>query len=259
MSAPLLWIWVLGIHPHVKGTATRKLLVWACPQSRQRIYTHPSGAGLPSPPAAYGVHSPADAPALTSQGSDFLSPFPRPAKAGRMVGVAQRKSSGLQSRMPRVRIPPRPPGAQMPHRCQKWESPNLSNADSRQRPPAGALPSPAVIWGSSLKGRAPGGHSPARCRFESGLPHQRQSHVWCMARGYALPGRLDPANHISFSTFWHPGKTGPRRAESRYQPQGRTMRLARRVRSCRCKNQRGWAREFLTGIDSKNRDALRRL
>ena len=77
---------------------------------------------------------------------------------------------------------------------------------------------------------------------------------------YALPGRLDPANPYFYnSSDRHPGKTGPRRAESRYQPQGRTMRFARRVRCCRCKNQRGWAREFLTWIDLKNRDALRRL
>lgn len=59
------------------------------------------GRVSPSPPAAYGAHSPADAPALTSQGSDFLSPFPRPAEAGHMVGVAQRKSGGLQNRVSR--------------------------------------------------------------------------------------------------------------------------------------------------------------
>ena len=100
-------------------------------------------------PAAYGVRSPADAPALTSQGSDFLSPFPRPAKAGHMVGVAQRQSGGLQNRMSRVRIPPRPPRRIRCAGCQKWESPNLSSADSRQRPPAGVEPYPAVIWDSS--------------------------------------------------------------------------------------------------------------
>lgn len=55
------------------------------------------------------------------------------------------------------------------------------------------------------------------------------------------------------------GRPCPRRAESRYQPQGRTMRLARRVRICRCKNQRGWAREFLTVFDLKKRDVLQRL
>ena len=101
-------------------------------------------------PAAYGVRSPADAPALTSQGSEFLSPFPRPAKAGHMVGVAQpEERRSAKPCQPRVRIPPRPPGAHMPHRCQKWESPNLSSADSRQRPPAGIEPCPAVIWDSS--------------------------------------------------------------------------------------------------------------
>ena len=68
-------------------------------------------------PAAYGVHSPADAPALTSQGNDLLSPFLSPAEAGHMVGVAQRQSSGLQNRVSRVRIPPRPPG-RIRVRCQ---------------------------------------------------------------------------------------------------------------------------------------------
>ena len=35
---------------------------------------------------------------------------------------------------------------------------------------------------------------------------------------YALPGRLDPANPYFYnSSDRHPGKTGPRRAESRYQ------------------------------------------
>lgn len=60
MSAHVLWIWVLGIHPHVKGTSTRKLLVWAL--SAIATNTHPSGVGSSYPPAAYGVRSPADAP-----------------------------------------------------------------------------------------------------------------------------------------------------------------------------------------------------
>ena len=82
-------------------------------------------------------------------GNDLLSLSISPAEAGHMVGVAQRKSNGLQSRMPRVRIPPRPPG-RIRVRCQKWESPNLSSADSRQRPPAGIEPCPAVIWDSGV-------------------------------------------------------------------------------------------------------------
>ena len=41
-------------------------------------YASVRGGFLSLFPAAYGVHSPADAPALTSQGSDFLSPFPQP-------------------------------------------------------------------------------------------------------------------------------------------------------------------------------------
>ena len=61
MSAHVLWIWVLGIHPHVKGTSTRKLLVWAL--SAIATNTHPSGADFLSFAAAYGAHSPADAPA----------------------------------------------------------------------------------------------------------------------------------------------------------------------------------------------------
>lgn len=35
--------------------------------------------------------------------------------------------------------------------------------------------------------------------------------------------------------------------------------LRRRERRCRCKNQRGWAREFLTVFDLEKRDALQRL
>ena len=120
-------------------------------------YASVRGGFLSLFPAAYGVRSPADAPALTSQGSDFLSLFLSPAEAGHMVGVAQlEERRSAKPCQPRVRIPPRPPGAHMPHRCQKWESPNLSSADSRQRPPAGIEPCPAVIWGSSLNGRASG-------------------------------------------------------------------------------------------------------
>lgn len=49
------------------------------------------------------------------------------------------------------------------------------------------------IWGSSADGSARDLGSRGR-RFESGLSHQCQSHVWCMALGYAQPGRLDPVN-----------------------------------------------------------------
>ena len=66
---------------------------------------------------------------------------------GRRSSAEERRSA--KPCQPRVRIPPRPPGAHMPHRCQKWESPNLSKAYSRQRPPAGIEPCPAVIWDSS--------------------------------------------------------------------------------------------------------------
>lgn len=64
-------------------------------------YASVRGGFLSLFPAAYGVRSPAYAPALTSQGSDFLSLFLSPAEAGRMVGVAQRKSGGLQNRVSR--------------------------------------------------------------------------------------------------------------------------------------------------------------
>lgn len=60
-------------------------------------------------PAAYGVRSPADAPALTSQGSDFLSPFPTPGESRAHGRRSSAEEHGLQSRMSRVRIPPRPP------------------------------------------------------------------------------------------------------------------------------------------------------
>ena len=56
-------------------------------------------------PAAYGVHSPADAPARKT-GNDLLSSFLSPAEAGHMVGVAQQEerrsaqpvSRGFESR-----------------------------------------------------------------------------------------------------------------------------------------------------------------
>ena len=67
-----------------------------------------------------------------------------------MVGVAQlEERRSAKPRQPRVRIPPRPPRRIRCAGCQKWESPNLSKADSRQRPPAGVEPYPAVIWDSS--------------------------------------------------------------------------------------------------------------
>ena len=64
-------------------------------------YASVRGGFLSLFPAAYGVHSPADAPALTSQGSDFLSISLSPAEAGHMVGVAQRESGGQQNRVSR--------------------------------------------------------------------------------------------------------------------------------------------------------------
>lgn len=120
-------------------------------------YASVRGGFLSLFPAAYGVHIPADAPALTSQGSDFLSPFPQPGGSrahGRRSSVGERRSA--KPCQPRVRIPPRPPRRIRCAGCQKWESPNLSSADSRQRPPAGIEPYPAVIWDSSLNGRSSG-------------------------------------------------------------------------------------------------------
>ena len=161
----------MGIHPHVKGTSTRNLLVWACPQSRP-IRIRPGRVSLPlsrrlrgSQPC--GCTSP-------ETGNDLLSSFLSPAEAGHMVGVAQRQSGGLQNRMSRVRIPPRPPRRIRCAGCQKWESPNLSKADSRQRPPAGVEPYPAVIWDSSSVVRAIGlihpNGSPVRIRPVPPMP-----------------------------------------------------------------------------------------
>ena len=105
-------------------------------------------------------------------------------------------------------------------------------------------------WCTGSIGQCVAGSSPA-------CPTNAKAMCGAWLGAYALPGRLDPANPYFYnSSDRHPGKTGPRRAESRYQPQGRTMRFARRVRCCRCKNQRGWAREFLTVFDWKKRDAL---
>lgn len=55
-------------------------------------------------------------------GNDLLSLFLSPAEAGHMVGVAQRKSGGLQNRVSRVQIPPRPPDA---HAVRQARSGNL--------------------------------------------------------------------------------------------------------------------------------------
>lgn len=117
-----------------------------------RLHTHPSGAGFPISSRRLRGSRPCGCTSPKT-GNGLLSSFLSPAEAGHMVGVAQRKSGGLQNRASPVRIRPRPPGANMPHRCQKWESPNLSSADSRQRPPAGVEPYPAVIWDSSSEGR----------------------------------------------------------------------------------------------------------
>ena len=155
----------MGIHPHVKGTSTRKLLVWAL--SAIATNTHPSGAGFPLSSRRLRGSQPCGCTSPET-GNDLLSSFPRPAEAGHMVGVAQRKSGGPQNRLPRVRIPPRPPRRIRCAGCQKWKSPNLSKADSRQRPPAGIEPCPAVIWDSSSVVRAigliPPNGSPVRVR-----------------------------------------------------------------------------------------------
>ena len=131
-----------------------------------RLHTHPSGAGL-SPRSRRLRGSQPCGCTSPEAGNDLLSLFLSPAEAGHMVGVAQRESGGLQNRASPVRIRPRPPG-RIRVRCQKWESPNLSNADSRQRPPAGVEPCPAVIWGSSSVVRAIGlihpNGSPVRAR-----------------------------------------------------------------------------------------------
>ena len=83
-------------------------------------------------------------------GNDLLSLSISPAEAGHMVGVAQlEERRSAKPCQPRVRIPPRPPGRIRCAGCQKWESPNLSSADSMETQPAGIEPCPAVIWDSS--------------------------------------------------------------------------------------------------------------
>lgn len=93
----------------------------------------------------------------------------------------------------------------MPHRCQKWESPNLSSADSRQSPPAGIEPCPAVIWGSSAVGSARDLGSRGR-RFESGLSPQRVS---ASCNGYRLR-QSGTGSCMSQHTIWvfPPAATG---------------------------------------------------
>ena len=90
MSAHVLWYLGIGYPSPCKRHVHPEVARMGFVRNRDQ-YASVRGGFLSLFPAAYGVHSPADAPALTSQGSDFLSPFPRPAKAGHMVGVAQQE------------------------------------------------------------------------------------------------------------------------------------------------------------------------
>ena len=129
-------LWDSGLNGRASGPIS---LTWCRFESGlSRLHSHPSGAGFPLSSRRLRGSRPCGCTSPET-GNDLLSSFPRPAKAGHMVGVAQRKSGGLQNRVSRVRIPPRPPRRIRCAGCQKWESPNLSSADSRQRPPAGVI------------------------------------------------------------------------------------------------------------------------
>ena len=157
-----------------------------------RLHTHPSGAGFPLSSRRLRGSRPCGCTSPET-GNDLLSSFLSPAEAGHMVGVAQRQSGGLQNRLPRVRIPPRPPRRIRCAGCQKWESPNLSKADSRQRPPAGIEPCPAVIWDSNSNGKRNGVGSNPAC------PTNAKAMCGAWLGAYALPGRLDPVNLDNYS------------------------------------------------------------
>lgn len=59
-----------------------------------------------------------------------------------------------------------------------------------------------VIWDHEAAGSIPA------------YPTISQSHVWCMARGLALPGRPDPDNYYLFLFYPHPERA-PAGSESR--------------------------------------------
>lgn len=66
--------------------------------------------------------------------------------------------------------------------------------------------------------------------------------------GEPVPERLASVN-LSFPTsFVAPRKDGAVAGGNQLPAPRQNNALRRRVRCCRCKNQRGWAREFLTGF-----------
>lgn len=77
MSAHVLWYLGIGYPSPCKRHVHPEVARMGFVRNRDQ-YASVRGGFLSLFPAAYGVHNPADAPALTSQGSDFLSPFPQP-------------------------------------------------------------------------------------------------------------------------------------------------------------------------------------
>lgn len=100
MSAHVLWYLGIGYPSPCKRHVHPEFARMGFVRNRDQ-YASVRGGFLSLFPAAYGVHSPADAPALTLQGNDLLSSFLSPAEAGHMVGVAQWESGGLQNRVSR--------------------------------------------------------------------------------------------------------------------------------------------------------------
>ena len=87
-------------------------------------------------------------------------PFPSPGESrahGRRSSAEERRSA-----KPCVAGSNPAPASRTHTRPAKWESPNLSSADSMERQPAGAMPYSAVIWGSNSNGKRNGvGSNPA--------------------------------------------------------------------------------------------------
>ena len=95
MSAHVLWYLGIGYPSPCKRHVHPEFARMGFVRNRDQ-YASVRGGFLSLFPAAYGVRSPADAPALTSQGSDFLSPSPQPGGSrahGRRSSAAERRSA----------------------------------------------------------------------------------------------------------------------------------------------------------------------
>ena len=99
MSAHVLWYLGIGYPSPCKRHVHPEFARMGFVRNRDQ-YASVRGGFLSLFPAAYGVHSPADAPAR-KRAMTFFPLSISPAEAGHMVGVAQWESGGLQNRVSR--------------------------------------------------------------------------------------------------------------------------------------------------------------